>query len=147
MSINEGILSDLTPSRDIMAQMYRCLCALQKQSPEGFLSLSFEDLARQASDNLSIVSPTAAACGVSVFRELGLIEARVSYEGGAQTLLVRVNEDAGKVDLVDSVRYREGLDELSIFRAFREWAIAADPARLTVRVTHPITPDMKREGR
>ena len=147
VSINEGILSDLTPSRDIMAQMYRCLCALQKQSPEGFLSLSFEDLARQASDNLSIVSPTAAACGVSVFRELGLIEAQETYNDGVTLHKIRVNVGAPKCELTDSVRYREGLDELSIFRAFREWAIAADPARLTVRVTHPITPDMKREGR
>lgn len=147
VSINEGILSDLTPNRDIMAQVYRCLCSLQKQAPDDFLSMSFEDLASEASNNFCIISPTAAACGVSVFRELGLIEVQETYNNGVTQHKIRVNIGAPKCELTDSVRYREGLDELSIFRAFRDWAMRSDLARLTVRVTHPIKPDTKREGR
>ncbi|WP_165062829.1 single-stranded-DNA-specific exonuclease RecJ [Adlercreutzia sp. ZJ154] len=147
VSINESILADLTPNRDVMAQVYRCLCALQKQATDGFLCISFEDLAREASNNICIVSPTAAACGISVFRELGLIETQETYNNGVTQHKIRVNIGAPKCELTDSVRYREGLDELSIFRAFRKWAMRSDLDHLSVRVTHPITPDMKREGR
>ena len=147
VSINEGILADLTPDRDVMAQVYRCLCSLQKECPHDAFQLTFDDLARQASDRFRIVSPTAAACGVSVFRELGLIETQETYNNGVTTHSIRVNAGAPKCELTDSVRYCEGLDELGIFRAFRDWAMRADLGRLTVRITHPITPDTKREGR
>ena len=147
VSINEGILADLTPDRDVMAQVYRCLCSMQKECPHDAMQLTFDDLARSASDRFRIVSPTAAACGVSVFRELGLIEVQETYNDGVTTHSIRVNIGAPKCELTDSVRYCEGLDELGIFHAFRDWAMGADLGRLTVRITHPITPDTKREGR
>lgn len=43
----------------------------------------------------------------------------------------------------ESVRYREGLGERDIFRAFYEWVIDCDCARLEQRVSGPITPQMK----
>lgn len=138
--INEGILNDMTPSRDVMAQVYRRLCALQKQDPDNFIPLSFDELAHLASDDFRIVSPTAAACGVSVFRELGLIEARETYNNGVTTNMIRVNLGAPRCELTDSVRYCEGLDELDIFHAFRDWAMRCDLHGLTVRLTHPIVP-------
>lgn len=145
VALNEGILADLTPARDVMAQVYRRLRALQREAGSGYFRVTPDELAAAASQAFRAVSASAATCGVSVFRELGLIETRVSYEGGAQTLLVRVNEDAGKVDLVDSVRYREGLDEHDVFVAFRDWALGSSLPSLTVRVAHPITPHERGE--
>ncbi len=145
VALNEGILADLTPARDVMAQVYRRLRALQREAGSGYFRVTPDELAAAASQAFRAVSASAATCGVSVFRELGLIETRVSYEGGAQTLLVRVNEDAGKVDLVDSVRYREGLDEHDVFAAFRDWALGSSLPSLTVRVAHPITPHERGE--
>lgn len=140
VALNEGILADLTPSHDVMAQVYRRLRALQREAADQFFRVSREELAATASQALSAVSPSAATCGVAVFRELGLIETRVSYEGGKETLLVRVNEGAAKVELTDSVRYREGLEERDGFAAFREWALGSSLPSLTTRVCHPIVP-------
>jgi single-stranded-DNA-specific exonuclease len=45
-----------------------------------------------------------------------------------------------KVELTDSVRYREGLDEIRIFRAFCEWAMKCSPAAVRDRIIRPILP-------
>lgn len=140
VALNEGILADLTPDHDVMAQVYRRLRALQREAAGEFFAITGEELAAAASQALRAVSVSAATCGVTVFRELGLIETRVSYENGRQTLAVHVNEDAAKVNLVDSVRYREGLDERDGFAAFREWALGSSLPSLAVRVSHPIVP-------
>ena len=50
------------------------------------------------------------------------------------------NDTASKVELTDSVRYREGLGERAIFSAFRDWAMGTDAASLHVRVSRPILP-------
>ncbi len=140
VSVNRGILEDMTPCRDVMAQVYRRLKALQADARGALFSLGVDDLARLASEARHPVSPSAAACGLSVFSELGLIEATRSFADGAESYLVRVVEDAKKVELTDSVRYREGLDEIEEFQQFRAWAMKCDIHGLTVRVTHPIAP-------
>ena len=89
------------------------------------------------------ITAASAACGIAVFRELGLIETHVAYASGEGARMVRVKEGAGRVELTDSVRYREGLGERDIFRAFYEWVIDCDCARLEQRVSGPITPQMK----
>ena len=86
------------------------------------------------------MSPTSAACGLAVFRELGLIETRTVYEAGRPHLWVRVREGASKVELTDSVRYREGIDERTLFGGFCRWALGTDEPALTVRLCHPIVP-------
>ena len=77
---------------------------------------------------------------MAVFRELGLIETHVAYASGEVKRSIHVNETASKVELTDSVRYREGLGECDIFNAFRDWAMRSDSASLHVRVSRPIVP-------
>ena len=146
IALNERILSEFTPDHDVMAQMYRKLRAMQRQCPGEFFPLDGIELAQLASNELCSVAPSAAACGLAVFRELGLIETRVSYSAGRTTHWVRVNEQASRVELSDSVRYREGLDERDVFNAFRDWAMRCDPQGLIVRVSHPIVPSNWRRG-
>jgi single-stranded-DNA-specific exonuclease len=180
-SINEGLLADMTPARDTMAQIYRAIrdcaqtgisCAAnsaalgstnfcgdgaraaqntadvnmadrQTDSVAGcFVPVDLESLARAATNSKFHITPTSAACAVSVFNELGLIEARETFTGGQQTHSVRMRSRDGKVELTDSIRYREGLDEILKFREFREWALRSDAHTLTIRITHPITPDL-----
>lgn len=148
IALNERILADTTPDHDVMAQLYRRLRTLQRQCPGEFFGLDEAGLAALASDELHVVSPSSAACGLAVFRELGLIETRVSYNAGRTHHWVRVNEQASRVELSDSIRYREGLDERDVFDAFRDWAMRCDVHGLTVRVSHPIVPSgWRREGR
>ncbi len=141
MKINRGILEDLTPCRDVMAQLYRAMRTSARACPEqGYLSCSLAELAELASGPAHPVSPQAAACGVAVFDELGLIEVKRTYNSGEEKMRVQVVEGAAKVELTDSVRYLEGLDEISCFMAFRDWALKCDLAGLTEHVTHPIVP-------
>ena len=139
-SINERILADATPDHDVMAQVYRKLRSLQRNTPDDYFCVADADLAEAASDAFRAVSPTSAACGLAVFRELGLIETRTVYEAGRPHLWVRVREGASKVELTDSVRYREGIDERTLFGGFCRWALGTDGPTLTVRLSHPIMP-------
>ena len=45
------------------------------------------------------------------------------------------------MELEESVRYREGLEELNIFRAFKSWALKSDARQLLERSNRPILPD------
>ena len=83
---------------------------------------------------------SAVTCGITVFNELGLFNARVSYSDGEPTYLIRMVEGADRVELTDSVRYLEGLGEREIFRLFRDWALGSDLVHLQARFSHPITP-------
>ena len=145
-SLNERILRDMTPDHDCLAQVYRRLRALQRDHGDGFFTLGNVDLAKLASEGGHAVSSQSAACGVAVFRELGLIETHTAYASGEITRSIRVVDTASKVELTDSVRYREGLGERAIFSAFRDWAMGTDAASLHVRVSRPILPGSAPRG-
>lgn len=144
--INEGILSDMTPDHDCLAQVYRCLRSLQRQANDEFFPLSNLDLARLSSQKFHEIRPASAACGVAVFRELGLVETRSTYAFGEATRSIRVVKVNSKVELTDSVRYREGLGEQEIYRSFKEWVMSSDASSLLARISRPILPRQGRGG-
>lgn len=139
-SLNERILRDTTPDHDCLAQVYRCLRSVQRQTDGTFFTMSNADLATAASTTMFPVSSASAACGVAVFRELGLIETRTAFGVDGMARSIHVIETQEKVELTDSVRYREGLGERTIFHAFRDWAMRSDSASLHTRVSRPILP-------
>ncbi len=145
--INEDILANMTPDHDVMAQVYRCLRTMGREQADGMFMIDPSTLASVASTALRGVSPGAAACGLAVFHELGLIETEAVREGARQCFRVRVREDAAKVELTDSVRYREGLDERDGFAAFCRWAFASDAGVLHGRVIRPIMPQLWQQKR
>ena len=145
--INEGILADMTPDHDSLALVYRHLRALQRAAGEGFFAVSNADLARMASGQQREMRPASAACGIAVFRELGLVETRTAFSSGEPVRSVRVVDVQGKVELTDSVRYREGIGEQEIYHAFKEWAMGSDAASLQARVSRPILPTDDETGR
>lgn len=65
---------------------------------------------------------SSVSCGISVFRELGFIET----SGASVARYITLVPDPGHMELGDSVRYREGLDELEVFKAFKGWVLKAD---------------------
>jgi single-stranded-DNA-specific exonuclease len=144
-SINEGLLADMTPARDVMAQIYRSIRedASRATTDEDFVPIDLNDFASRATTPKCPVTPTSAACGISVFSELGLIESREVLKNGERHREIRMRQSNGKVELTDSIRYREGLDEILNFREFRDWAMRTDAHSLTIRITHPITPDLR----
>lgn len=140
VGINERILHDMTPDHDCLAQVYRCLRRMQRAHGDGFFTMSNADLAKMASEAGHTVSDASAACGVAVFRELGLIETHTAYASGEIARSLHIVDTQSKVELTDSVRYREGLGERDIFRAFRDWAMRSDSDSLQTRVSRPILP-------
>ena len=140
--VNEGILRNLTPGRDVMAQVYRTLRAHQRAVGKTPFEVAIPSLAAEASSipgGLQ-VSPEAVQCGISVFRELGLLEAAASEHGGEAVRYVYVPDTASKVELADSVRYREGLEELDVFERFSSWVLSASPDALRRALIKPILP-------
>ena len=138
--VNEGVLAEMTPDRDRMAQVYRALRDSQKQAGDGFFTASNIDVADRASERGAQVSQESATCAIAVFRELGLIETRAAYTSGEVVRSVRVVPGAAKVELENSVRYREGLDEQAIFQTFKQWALYEPAEALQQQVQRPILP-------
>jgi len=138
--INEGILAEMTPDRDRMAQVYRALRDQQRSTGDGFFTANNADIAERSSKRGSEVSQESAACAIAVFRELGLVETHTAFTSGEVTRLVRVVSGAKKVELENSVRYREGIDEQAIFQNFKRWALKQPAEVLQEQVQRPILP-------
>lgn len=141
-AINEQILRDMTPDHDCLAQVYRELRRMQQENDDDFFTISNTDLATIASKNQRFaVSSPSAECGVAVFRELGLIETHTAFVSGESMRSIHVHQTDEKVELTDSVRYREGLGEREIFHSFKDWAIKSRREDLLTRVSGPIVPE------
>ncbi|MCL2889090.1 MAG: single-stranded-DNA-specific exonuclease RecJ [Eggerthellaceae bacterium] len=139
--INEQILFEMTPNHDSLAQIYRELRRLQKDSGQDFFIMSNAELAEHASRNTQQrISPVSAACGVAVFRDLGLLETAVSYQNGEMRRSIRVFDTKTKVELSDSIRYCEGLGEQEAFYVFRDWVFESEKALLEARIAKAILP-------
>ena len=130
----------MTPDRDQMARVYRALRAAQREAGDGFFTASNADVAARASQGGNEVSQDSAKCAIAVFRELGLVETRAAYTSGEITRLVHVVSGAEKVELSDSVRYREGLEEQAIFQEFKTKALQEDSNALQLHIQRPIVP-------
>ena len=138
--VNDGVLAEMTPDRDSMAHMYRALRDAQREAGDGFFTASNVDIANRAAKRGATVSHESAACAISVFRELGLIETYTANTSGEVVRSVRVVPGADKVELESSVRYREGLDDQATFQAFKQWALNATAEELQSRIQRPILP-------
>ncbi|MBR0404077.1 MAG: single-stranded-DNA-specific exonuclease RecJ [Eggerthellaceae bacterium] len=138
--VNEALLFEATPDRNRLVQVYRALRDAQSQTRDGYFATSAPDLANRSSKKGREVSQESALCALAVFRELGLIETRAVSSDDGMTRLVRMVPNAGKVELENSVRYREGLDDQAIFQEFKQWALLEKPDALQQRVQRPILP-------
>ncbi len=139
--INEGILTNITPNHDCLAQVYRELRRMQREAGSEAFTVSDAELAAAATANQHHeVCAESAACGIAVFRELGLIETHTAYLDGKTIRSVRVLEATSKAELTDSVRYREGLSERDVFHSFCDWVMRSPSDVLQRRVSGPILP-------
>lgn len=93
------------------------------------------------------ITPDMCACGLAVFEELGLVRMRSCSCACDQRYEVHVCDFGGKVELGDSVRYREGMGEAEAFARFTEWVMRSPASALRDRIIRPILPDdMQGEG-
>ena len=134
--INDSLLSDEAPDHDVMAQIYRALRAMQRESGEP--SFPF-DAATIASRAMRILSREVRLPQV-VFSELGLVEVDGQPCGCADQARIHVVDYEGKVELEDSVRYREGRNAQASFEEFKTWALSSPVSSMEERIRRPLTP-------
>ncbi len=140
--INERILEALAPDREKMARLYRALSACGKKAhAEGRDEFSVSDA--QLAATAGKADAQSAATALAVFAELGFLQAG----GDAHERVVRMAEAPAHTELSASVRYREGMEQVEEFAAFRRWALSADAPTLLSRFTHPILPSAAADGR
>ena len=109
-----------------------------------------DEVARRATRLFgNTVTPSQVQLGVAVFEELGLVETKADETQGSRVKQsVYVVEYKGKVELSDSVQYREGLDEYDSFMTFKDWVLGSSVDQLQDRIRHPLLPyDDNGEGR
>lgn len=140
--INERILQASAPSRESLVALYRVLKDLFKEAAQrgedGF-SITNHELAQRAArlDRQAKLDESSVSCGISVFRELGFVQT----SGASVSRRISLVPDPGHMDLEESVRYREGMDEIETFGAFKAWALKSSAQDLLERFNRPILPD------
>ncbi|MDO5042683.1 MAG: helicase-related protein, partial [Slackia sp.] len=150
-AVNQDILRQAAPEHDALGQVYRELRCLQRdaesrsdavRNEDVFFTMSDEELARvcNARTPRFSVTPDVCASGMAVFEELGLVRLRDASTNGVARRQVHVCAFGGKVELTDSVRYREGLDESEAFARFTEWVMRTPASSLRERLIRPIAP-------
>lgn len=147
VDLNTALLHEIAPDHDEMAQIYRGLRAIQQSVPQSFFELDADDVARRATRLFgTTVTPEQVNNGVAVFEELGLLETKTeddkqaSSASSAVKRFVYVVDYKGKVELSDSVQYREGLDEFDSFMTFKDWVLGSSADQLQDRIRHPLLP-------
>lgn len=140
-NLNKSILNDLTPCHDDMAQIYRYLRGTQRSQDDYYFSLDYAQTAKNASGLLrgTSLSASQVRCALTVFCELGLIESQncLSEDAGC---IIHVVDYKGKVELSDSTRYREGLEEIEVFKDFSSWVFKTEKEQLQQRIQRPLLP-------
>ena len=147
VDLNTALLHEIAPDHDEMAQIYRGLRAIQQSVPQSFFELDADDVARRATRLFgTTVTPEQVNNGVAVFEELGLLETKTEDDEQASSAspavkrFVYVVDYKGKVELSDSVQYREGLDEFDSFMTFKDWVLGSSADQLQDRIRHPLLP-------
>ncbi len=135
--INTTILSSLAPSRDDLAALYRVLRETESRDGSGFEVTNAElaDACRRIRRSCTL-DERGVSSAIAVFRDLGL----VTSEGHGAYRRLTLVADAHKVDLAQSVRYAEGLDEIADFELFKRWVLESGDDELLARFNRPILP-------
>lgn len=135
--INRIILSTLAPTRDDLATLYRVLRSIAAREGEGFEVTNAELAAAcTAQDRSCGLDDRGVSSALGIFRDLGF----VTGEGHGAYRRLTLVPDPPKMDLAQSVRYTEGLDEIEQFGEFHQWAMSAGGDELLARFNRPILP-------
>ena len=140
--INARILGSSAPNRDQMVALYKVLKAEASHAvhrgEDGF-SLTNGELAEKATkvDRKTHLDEGGVSTAIAVFRELGFLE--TTGNGISRRIIMASHPQ--RMDLEQSVRYREGIEEQEEFAGFKQWALGADSDALLARFNRPIVPE------
>lgn len=136
--LNRMILESGAPSRDDLGALYLTLRDIAADAG-GTIETTNADLAERVKKRrpTSALNDKGVSSGIGVFRELGLV---ASEGAGAYRRLTMLPAPEQKLDLANSVRYAEGMEELEDFEAFRARALEASAEELLHSFNRPILP-------
>jgi len=147
--INEHILTSLAPPREVCVAIYQVLRSVAGRDGQRF-QITNDEIAMSATEVLKKSGPLpmrltdkTASIALGVFRELGFL----STEGRSSARRIILAPSPDKVDLEQSVRYAEGLEEIVDFDDFKQWVLTASADQLRDRFNKPILPTRSDEGR
>lgn len=141
--INEMILESTAPTRDSLAELYRAVCSLSRpveddndkrhtKAANAEVAAAIEDL-----NGFYLLNEAGIESGLKIFEELKL----VSIKGNVpHRNILLMPKPEHKLDLSDSVRFQEGVDEKELFREFKKWVFSASLDDLLIAVNRPIFP-------
>jgi single-stranded-DNA-specific exonuclease len=134
--INEFILDSMAPEREVLAQLYRVLKRLEDDKRE--VNLSNQQLADEVNSELKgKVRDSTISVGLGILEELDLLT-RIQ-ESGNRIIQLKETPDK-KMDLNDSLRYKEGLEDKDAFNKFKKMVLNESAEDLLSLVNKPIYP-------
>ncbi|MDY0340704.1 MAG: helicase-related protein, partial [Coriobacteriia bacterium] len=139
--LNRMILESSAPVREDLGALYLSLKEISGDA-DGLIETTNAELAERVKRRRSKsgLNDKGVSTGIGVFRELGL----VASEGtGAYRRLTMLPAPDAKLNLADSVRYAEGLDEIAGFEAFRVRALGSAADELLHAFDRPILPTLE----
>ena len=130
--INDFILERNAPTLERLREIFR---GMRGMSRDAMLRTSFEEIARTL--DINGVEGASIGAAVAMFVEVGLVRIDIDDDGR----FVRFLDVVGKVDLMATTRYAEGLAEREAFQRFCDLALRADARTLEQVINRPIYPD------
>lgn len=134
--LNEFILESVTPTRDVLGKLYLFLRDQAKSANPILITNHDIEEAMQKQGIKAFREQTASTC-LAILEELGLLLREV--EGGRRYIHFVISPP-GKMDLNDSIRYLEGLNEWEAFQDFAEYVLSVEGDRILTNVNKPIYP-------
>lgn len=135
-SLNELILEGSAPTREMLGKVYLYLRQLAKTANPLQLSNVEMKEAMQLGGLKNFREQTASAC-LAILEELGLILREIE---GNKRYIHFVPPPPGKLNLMDSVRFLEGVDEWEEFRDFADFALTENSESLLSAINKPLFP-------
>ena len=131
-NLNELLLSENCPNRELLVAFYKALRALGRK---GEITLTNAQLA-QHTKGIKNISENAVSHWLGIFEELNFLSRETS--GSKRTIII--NEKPSKTDLEESLRYTEGIAEREEYDKYAELAFIKDTDKLLEAINRPIFP-------
>lgn len=134
--LNELILEGQAPNREMLVHVYRYLRERAREA-DPVLATNHEIMEAIQREGMKNFREQTASASLAILEELGLLLREV--EGNKRYIHIPP-PPPGKLDLGDSVRYLEGMDEWEEFLDFSGFALKGDSAKLLDTINKPIAP-------
>ncbi|MGI6220949.1 MAG: single-stranded-DNA-specific exonuclease RecJ [Coriobacteriales bacterium] len=132
--VNQRLLAQFCPPREQLVLLYKVI----RQQCEGGTAACEDailDMCRSCDAGMSM-GILAVKSGIGIFAELGFVT--IVEEGDFRT--IKVVENASKMDLTESVRYREGRTQVEAFDSFADWLMSESSDNLLAGINRPLVP-------